>query len=133
MVYHFKKADDKDKKKIFNLYLNNTKSINNWDLVDASSGHIVGGYLFNRDKKPIYALAKSENLWERRISIMSTSYFIGYNDFVDTLTIAKILLKDKEDLIHKAVGWLLREIGKRDLELEEKFLKKHTQVCLESC
>lgn len=125
LVHLFKKADDEDKKKIYTLYLKNTKFINNWDLVDASAGRIVGAYLFARDKKPIYALAKSKNLWERRISIMATSYFIGHNEFADTLKIAEMLLKDKEDLIHKAVGWLLREIGIRNIELEESFLKKH--------
>jgi 3-methyladenine DNA glycosylase AlkD len=125
LVDLFKKANDKDKKKIYTVYLRNTKFINNWDLVDASAGHIVGAYLLTRDKKPIYALARSKNIWERRISIMSTSYFIEHNRFVDTLNIAEILLGDEEDLIHKAVGWMLREIGKRDFELEERFLGKH--------
>lgn len=121
----FKRADDNDKNKIYTEYLKNTKFINNWDLVDASAGRIVGAYLFTRDKKPIYALAKSRNLWERRISIVATSYFIGHNEFADTLKIAEMLLNDKEDLIHKAVGWLLREVGKRDFELEDNFLQKH--------
>lgn len=125
LVGLFKKANDEDRKKIYTLYLKNTKFINNWDLVDASAGRIVGAYLFTRDKKQIYALAKSKNLWKRRISIMSTSYFIIHNEFTDTMKIAEMLLNDKEDLIHKAVGWLLREIGKKDLELEESFLKKH--------
>ena len=121
----FRRADEKDKKKIYDLYLKNTNYINNWDLVDASAGRVVGAYLFTRDKKPIYVLAKSKNLWERRIGIMSTSYFIGHNEFADTLKIAEILLNDEEDLIHKAVGWMLREIGKRDFGLEEDFLKRH--------
>ena len=121
----FRKADNKGKKKIYGLYMKTTKFINNWDLVDASAGRIVGAYLFDCDKKPIYSLAKSKSLWERRISIMSTSYFIAQNEFADTLKIAEMLLNDKEDLIHKAVGWLLREVGKRDLELEENFLRKH--------
>jgi len=125
LVELFKRANDKDKKKIYTVYLSNTKFINNWDLVDASAGHIVGAYLLTRDKKPIYVLARSKNIWERRISIMSTSYFIKYNRFVDTLNIAEMLLGDEEDLIHKAVGWMLREIGKRDFELEERFLGKH--------
>ncbi len=124
----FKRANDKDKKKIYTVYLRSTKFINNWDLVDASAGHIVGAYLLTRDKKPIYVLAKSKNIWERRISIMSTSYFIGYNEFVDTLNIAETLLGDEEDLIHKAVGWMLREIGKRDIELEERFLSKYYKI-----
>jgi len=125
LVEFFKRANDKDKKIIYTTYLTNTKFINNWDLVDASAGHIVGAYLLTRDKKPIYLLARSKNIWERRISIMSTSYFIKHNRFVDTLSIAEMLLGDEEDLIHKAVGWMLREIGKRDLELEERFLGKH--------
>ncbi len=125
LVYLFKKANDKDKKRIYTLYLINTRFINNWDLVDASAGHIVGAYLLARDKEPIYVLARSKNIWERRISIISTSYFINFNRFVDTLNIAEILLGDEEDLIHKAVGWMLREIGKRDFELEERFLGKY--------
>lgn len=125
LVESFKRANDKDKKIIYTLYLSNTKFINNWDLVDASAGHIIGAYLLTRDKKPIYALARSKNIWERRISIMSTSYFMKYNRFVDTLNIAEMLLGDEEDLIHKAVGWMLREIGKRDFELEERFLGKY--------
>ena len=123
----FKKAKEEDRKKIYILYLKNTNFINNWDLVDTSAGPIVGAYLFNGDKEPIYILAKSENLWERRIAIMATFYFITQNEFNDTLKIAEMLLKDQEDLIHKAVGWMLREIGKRNLELEESFLKKHYQ------
>lgn len=125
LVGLFKKANDEDRKKIYSQYLKNTRFINNWDLVDASAGRIVGAYLFTRDKKKIYALAKSKNLWKRRIAIMSTSYFIANNEFTDTMKIAEMLLNDKEDLIHKAVGWLLREVGKKDLELEESFLKKH--------
>ena len=125
LVDLFRRADEEDRKKIYDLYLKNTNDINNWDLVDASAGPIVGAYLFTRDKKPIYDLARSESLWERRIAMMATSYFIVHNEFADTLKIAEILLNDKEDLIHKAVGWMLREIGKRDFELEENFLKKH--------
>ena len=121
----FKKGNEEDKKKIHELYLKNTKFINNWDLVDMSAGPIIGAYLFNRDKEPIYTLVQSKNLWERRIAIMATFYFIAQNEFTDTLKIAEMLLTDKEDLIHKAVGWMLREIGKRNLELEESFLKKH--------
>ena len=123
----FKKGNEEDKKKIYELYLQNTNFINNWDLVDVSSGPIIGAYLFTRDRKPIYTLANSENLWERRIAIMATFYFIAQNEFTDTLKIAEMLLNDKEDLIHKAVGWMLREIGKRNLEIEENFLKKHLQ------
>ncbi len=121
----FKKSDENTKKRIFSLYLKNTRYVNNWDLVDSSARDIVGGYLFEKDKTPIYILTQSENVWERRISIMATSYFIGENEFKHTLKIAAILLDDKEDLIHKAVGWLLREIGNRDIKTEEAFLKKY--------
>ena len=125
LVDIFNKANKEDKKAIYTLYLNNTKFINNWDLVDCSAEHIVGAYLRGVDKEPIYNLAKSESLWERRISIMSTFHFIKHNEFGDTLNISEILLLDKEDLIHKAVGWMLREVGKRNIEVEEGFLKKH--------
>jgi len=125
LVAIFKKAGKEDRKAVYNLYLENTRFINNWDLVDSSAEHIVGAYLRGIDKKPIYRLAKSRILWKRRISIMSTFHFIKYNEFVDALRISKILLHDKEDLIHKAVGWMLREIGKRDIRVEEEFLRKY--------
>ena len=125
LINKYKKSDNKDKKKIFNFYLKNTKCINNWDLVDISAPNIVGDYLLSKDKKILYKLAKSKNLWERRISIISTFRFIRENQFKDTLKISEILLNDEHDLIHKAVGWMLREIGKRDQKIEEKFLKKY--------
>lgn len=110
---------------VYNLYLENTKHINNWDLVDLSADKIVGEYLFDKPKQVLYKLANSKNLWERRIAIMATYHFIKKNKFAETLKLAEILLSDRHDLIHKAVGWMLREIGKRDLEAEEDFLKKH--------
>ena len=125
LIHRYSKGDEPEKKRIYELYLKNTKFINNWDLVDSSAGHIVGAFLFDKSKKPLYDLVKSNNLWERRISIISTFYFIKRNQFSDTLKISKILLSDKEDLIHKAVGWMLREIGKRNMSIEEDFLKKH--------
>ena len=125
LIHRYSKGDESEKKRIYELYLENTKFINNWDLVDSSAGHIVGAFLFNKSKKPLYDLVKSNNLWERRISIISTFYFIKHNQLNETLKIAKILLSDKEDLIHKAVGWMLREVGKRDISIEEPFLKKH--------
>ena len=125
LIYRYSRGDGSEKKRIYELYLKNTKFINNWDLVDSSAGHIVGAFLFDKSKKPLYGLVKSENLWERRISIISTFYFIKHNQFSDTLKIAKILLSDTGDLIHKAVGWMLREVGKRDMSVEENFLKKH--------
>ena len=101
---------DEEQKQIFCLYLENTKFINNWDLVDISAGNIVGAYLYEKDSVPLYRLVKSKNLWKRIISIISTFHFIRNYDFDDTLKIAEILLNDKEDLIHKAVGWMLREV-----------------------
>jgi len=125
LIHRYSKGDESEKKRIYELYLKNTKFVNNWDLVDCSAGYIVGAFLFNKSKKPLYDLVKSDNLWERRISILSTFYFIKHNQFSDTLKISTILLSDKEDLIHKAVGWMLREVGKRDISVEEKFLKTH--------
>lgn len=114
-----------NKKQIANFYLKNTKNINNWDLVDSSAPKILGNYLLNRNKEILYKLAKSKNLWERRISIISTLEFIKNNQFNDTTKLSKILLKDKHDLIQKAVGWMLREMGKRDIKLLQNFLNKY--------
>ena len=112
-------------KEIYQAYLKHTEFINNWDLVDSSAEHIVGAYLFSKNRKPLFRLVRSKNLWERRIGVMATFYFIKRDDFSDTLAIAELLLKDKEDLIHKAVGWMLREVGNRNLKKEESFLNKH--------
>jgi hypothetical protein len=124
-VHIFKNGDDDLKKKIYNLYLASTEFINNWDLVDASAEHIVGAYLIDKNKRPLYRLAKSGHLWERRIAIMATFHFIKHHQFSETLKISSMLLSDRHDLIHKATGWMLREIGKRDLKTEERFLKEH--------
>jgi len=121
LVENFKNND----KEIFDFYINNLKFVNNWDLVDLSADKIMGRYLFDKPKDLLFKLARSNNLWERRISIISTFYFIKNNDFKDTLKISELLLNDKQDLIHKAIGWMLREIGKRDLKIEEEFLRKH--------
>ena len=110
---------------IYRAYLANTHRINNWDLVDSSAADIAGAHLFERDRRPLYRLANSKSLWERRIAIIATLHFIRRNQFDDTLAIADLLLNDKEDLMHKAVGWMLREIGKRDLKVEENFLLPH--------
>jgi len=125
LTHKYQKASDEDKANIFNFYLKNTKNINNWDLVDLSAPKISGSFLFDKDKKILYELVHSENLWERRIAILSTSYFISKNKFEDALAISELLLNDKHDLIHKAVGWMLREIGKKEQEVLENFLKQH--------
>lgn len=119
----------KDRKRIFDFYLSNLEQVNNWDLVDLSASRIAGHFLFHSGKDyKIYKglmkkLAESQNLWARRVAIISTLYFISHNEFDDTLKISKILLADKHDLIHKAVGWMLREVGKRDAVVLKKFLK----------
>lgn len=127
--YQYTKSDAKIKKKIVDFYLKNTRYINNWDLVDISCHGILGDYyLNNKGKEIFYKLAKSRNLWERRIAIISTFEFIRNNKFNNSLKIAEILLNDQEDLIQKAVGWMLREIGKRNLKVEYGFLDKHYKV-----
>jgi 3-methyladenine DNA glycosylase AlkD len=125
MVRKASGRSDDIKKSIYELYLKNTRFVNNWDLVDASAEHVVGAYLRDKNKSVLYRLAESEDLWERRIAIMSTFHYVKHHDFLETLRISKILLFDRHDLIHKATGWMLREIGKRDLQTEENFLKTH--------
>ena len=125
LVEKYKKTKDKE---IVKFYLSHKENINNWDLVDLTSHKILGDYIQDKDKSIIYKLAKSDNLWEKRISIISTFAFIKNNQFQDALKISKLLLEDKHDLIHKAVGWMLREIGKRDLQLLEKFLKENYSI-----
>jgi len=125
LVEKFPGAGEEEQGGIYDLYLNNTIHINNWDLVDISAGHIVGAYLADKNKKPLYQLARSNRLWERRIAIISTFYMIKRDKFTDALKVAALLRDDKEDLIHKAVGWMLREIGKRNAAVEKAFLKKH--------
>jgi len=121
----YKQSGKEDKANIFNFYLKNTKNINNWDLVDLSAPNIVGDFLFDKKKNILYDLARSEDLWERRIAIISTLNFIRKNEFQDALALSEILLNDKHDLIHKAVEWMLREVGKKNEEILEEFLKQH--------
>jgi 3-methyladenine DNA glycosylase AlkD len=135
LVEKFSKADDKEREKIFNFYIKNAKQANNWDLVDLSAPKIVGEYFLNKEKNPgqiksqfdginiLYKLAKSKNLWEKRIAIVSTYTFIKNKKLNDTFKIAEILMNDKHDLIHKAVGWMLREAGKRSIKDEENFCR----------
>ena len=123
LVVH--RAPDLTRKQVYDFYLANTGHVNNWDLVDVSAPPLVGAYLENKSRKPLYGLARSPILWERRIAIVATQHFIRLEDFADTLKIAALLLLDKEDLIHKAVGWMLREVGKRDQPTLETFLKQN--------
>lgn len=125
LVRKFAKGDDKEKAAIYESYLNNIERVNNWDLVDSSASQIVGSYLEARDRQILYRLAKSASVWERRIAVIATFQFIGKNQFEDALKLAGQLLNDDEDLIHKAVGWMLREIGKRNMAVEESFLQLH--------
>jgi 3-methyladenine DNA glycosylase AlkD len=125
LVLQFEKGDAPTRKAIYKLYCSNMQYVNNWDLVDSSSHQIVGGYLRDRSKRPLHQLAKSGNLWKRRVAIISTLAYIKDGEFDETLAIAETLLHDEEDLIHKAVGWMLREVGNRDRSVEESLLKRH--------
>jgi 3-methyladenine DNA glycosylase AlkD len=125
LVRKYASADEASRTAIYELYMSNTQFINNWDLVDSSAEHIVGAYLSDRSQKPLDRLARSRSIWERRIAILATFHFIRRGEFDATLRIAEKLLRDNEDLIHKAVGWMLREVGKRDIKKEEAFLRAH--------
>lgn len=114
LVEKFKKSDETFKPRIFNFYMDNTVYINNWDLVDLSSPYIVGAYLLHKDKSLLYKLAESENIWERRISIVSTLFFVRNGILDDSINLAQKLINDNQDLIRKATGWVLREVGKKD-------------------
>lgn len=122
------KCDDAHRKAVYDFYLGNTQHVNNWDLVDTSAPAIVGGYLRDMPRKPLVELAKSASLWERRIAIVATQHFIRLDQFDDTLAISRLLLSDKEDLIHKATGWMLREVGDRDEAALAAFLVEHGAV-----
>jgi 3-methyladenine DNA glycosylase AlkD len=125
LVDAFKKGSPQEKTAVYSLYINNTRYVNNWDLVDCSAHLIVGAYLEDKDRKPLYVMAQSKSLWERRIAIISTFHMIRKNNFKDALLISAVLKNDTVDLIQKAVGWMLREIGKRDKAAEVSFLIKH--------
>lgn len=128
LVLKYQKATGKAEKKSWvDFYLKNRSWVNNWDLVDSSAHLILGDYLFDKDRNILYDLAKSGILWDQRIGIMSTFYFIRKKDFTDTLKIAEILLHHPHDLIHKAVGWMIREVGNRDFETANQFLLKYYQ------
>ena len=125
LVRRFDAADETERAEIYRLYLANTGRINNWDLVDSSAPQIVGAFLWNNSRQPLRQLARSSNLWERRIAIMATFYFIRQGESDETLGIARILLRDHHDLIHKAVGWMLREVAQRDRAAARRFLDEH--------
>jgi 3-methyladenine DNA glycosylase AlkD len=125
LVAKFDRGSAEEQKTLYELYLNHTKYINNWDLVDSSASHIVGAYLEKKAKKPLFDLARSDSLWERRIAIIATLHLIRKREYAAALQISAMLKNDPEDLIQRAVGWMLREIGKRDLWVEQAFLKQH--------
>lgn len=125
LVAQYRKGDEFLQQQIYETYLAHTGYVNNWDLVDSSAEHIIGAHLLHRDRAPLYDLARSPLLWDRRIAILSTFHYIKQRDYADTFGIAEILLHDPHDLIHKAVGWMLREIGNRDLDAVEAFLRTH--------
>jgi len=123
LIHAFSTSSQQVKKRIYRLCLRKARRINNWDLVDVSAPNIVGAYLVDKNREQLYDFARSHDHWRRRTAIVATLAFIRQNDFDDTFRISKILLNDEHDLIRKAVGWMLREVGKRDLAAEERFLK----------
>lgn len=125
LIDKYEGGDEKEKKAIYAFYIRYRKLINNWDLVDLSAPRIIGKHLLESDKSILFKFASSKILWERRIALLSTYEFIRNHNYDTTLKLAKILLNDEHDLIHKAVGWMLREIGKRNFKVEEKFLKSY--------
>ena len=125
LVYQYEKANEQGKKERYDFYMQHLGRVNNWDLVDSSAHKIVGDWLLERDKKILYKLAKSKTLWERLVAIVATGWFIRSGKLQDTFALSELLVDDSEDLMHKAVGWMLREAGKKDVVQLEKFLKKH--------
>ncbi len=125
MVNAYRRGNETDRQSLYEAYCSHTAFINNWDLVDTSAEPIVGAHLLHRSRTPLHRWARSHHLWERRIAIMATFHFIRNGEFEETLALAETLLEDSHDLIHKAVGWMLREVGNRDRPLEEAFLDRH--------
>ena len=123
MLERFKRADPTERRALHDAYLSHTEHVNNWDLVDISAPHLVGGWLVDRNRQVLRRLAGSRSLWEQRIAVMATLAFIREKDFADTFAIADLLLDHEHDLIHKAVGWMLREVGNRDRAAEENYLR----------
>jgi 3-methyladenine DNA glycosylase AlkD len=125
LVQNFERGNDARRKQVFGLYLRSTKHINNWDLVDLTAPRIVGPFLDNGSRALLYRLVRSKSLWERRIAILATFHFIRQGDLADALVLSEQLLEDDHDLMHKAVGWMLREVGKKDVAALEGFLRRH--------
>lgn len=125
MVQAYPRGDETLRQALYELYLGHSAQINNWDLVDTSAEHIIGAHLQHRSKAPLTRLARSKAWWERRMALLATFRYIKQGQYDETLRIARLLLHDREDLIHKAVGWMLREVGKRDRGREEAFLRAH--------
>ena len=128
LVSKYQSGGESEKKKIAKTYIKHRKYVNNWDLVDLTAHKILGHHLYTRPKEILYKLARSKSIWDRRIAILSTFYFINNGSYDDSLKIAEILIEDRHDLIHKAVGWMLREIGNRSPKNEEDFLKMHYKI-----
>lgn len=128
MVERFKKSGEKERKEIYDFYLSQTARINNWDLVDLSAPYIVGEFLKDKSRDDLYRLAGSSLLWDQRIAVVATATLIRNNDFIDIIRLSELLLNHKHDLMQKAVGWMLREMGKRDKDLLVQFLDKHAKV-----
>lgn len=125
LTLKFKKANEAQRKEIFNFYLSHTEYINNWDLVDLSTYNIVGTYLLDKPREILYRLAESSSLWENRIAIVSTYAFIRQDDLEDTYNLAVKMMQHPHDLMHKAIGWMLREAGKRDEQRLQRFVMQH--------
>lgn len=128
LISQFEKADDREQKKFVEFYIQHLDRVNNWDLVDSTAPKILGTYLLQKDRSLLYDLVQRKNLWAQRMAIIATQTFIKHHDYNETLKIAEILLRHNHDLIHKAVGWMLREIGKRNQEIEETFLKNNAKI-----
>lgn len=125
VVEQFRKASETDRKTLYDFYLANAYRINNWDLVDVTCPHVVGAYLLNNDRSRLYELAESNCLWEQRIAMVSTIAFIRNREYTDTLALAEKLMPHKHDLMHKAIGWMLREVGKKDRQTLTEFLEEY--------
>jgi 3-methyladenine DNA glycosylase AlkD len=125
MVRRYPRSDERDRAALYRLYTRNFRWINNWDLIDVTAEHVVGAHLWARDRAPLYRWVAAQSVWPRRIAVMATFRFIKRGDYADTLRLAEMLLGDPHDLIHKATGWMLREIGNRDRPVEEAFLQRH--------